>query len=158
MAAPSPTPRVTPNGIPLRNGFRTLVTLSLDTNINFWEREVTPGGIDNGDPIDTTTMHTVRHRTKAPRDLVESTDIEISAAYDPVTYSECLAACGAEGTITVTFRDGSTRAVYGYLKSFIPEACSEGEMPMAAVTFVVTNWDPANDVEAGQAVSAVAGS
>jgi hypothetical protein len=62
-----------------------------------------------------------------------------------------------ETTITVHFPDGSTLAFYGYLKTFEPQEMTEGEQPEAECEFVVTNWDPANRVEAGPVMVEVAG-
>jgi hypothetical protein len=157
MAAPTPTPRVTPTGKYLDDGHQTLVTFARDTNVNLWEKSVTPPGIDGGDEIDVTTMHNVLWRTTRPRQLQTLTEMTFTAAYDPNIYTQVLALVNQDDTITVTFLDGSTVAFYGYLKSFTPDAATEGEQPEATVVVVPTNWDATNSVEAGPTVTEVAG-
>lgn len=157
MAAPSPTARSTPGGLKLEDGFSSKVTFSRDVDICLWEIDVTPPGVDNGEPISTTTMHNVRYRTKKPRKLIESTDPSFNAAYDPAIYPLIIDMIGIEQTITFTFPDGSTLAVFGYVKSFTPGALTEGGFPSAAVALVETDQDHANDVEAGPALASVSG-
>lgn len=157
MAAPSPTARVTPTGISLADGHQTLVTFARDSDVNLWEKEVTPPGIDGGDEIETTTMHNVLWRTLRPRQLQTLTEASFTAAYDPNFYNQALSLVNQDDTVTVSFPDGSTVAFYGYLKSITPDAVTEGEQPTATVTIVPTNWDTANSVEAGPAVVDVSG-
>jgi hypothetical protein len=57
MAAPVATARVDPTGIKLDDGYRTLVTFATDPNIEFWEKSVTPPGLDGGDALETKTIH-----------------------------------------------------------------------------------------------------
>lgn len=157
MTAPAATPRVDPTGIKLDDGYSTVVTIALDPDIAFWEKTVTPPGIDIGDAIDTTTMHNDAWRTKAPRHLKDLTEMTITAAYDPNMFSLALAVCGVPTTITVTFPDGTTYAFYGYFKSFIPQEMSEGEQPEAEITIVPTNYDPVARVEAAPTLTNVSG-
>lgn len=157
MAAPTPTSRSTPTGIPLDDGHSTLITIGLDTDINFWEKEVTPPGAEGGEPVDTTTMHNVTWRTMRSQDLITLTPCQGVAAYDPVILTEILSVINAETTITLTFPDGSTWAFYGYLKSFTPNSMNQTTQPTAQYIIQPTNWDPSNSVEAGPAVASVAG-
>lgn len=157
MAAPTPTTRVAPAGKYLPDGFKSLITPSRDTNIEFWEKTVQPPGIDGGDPIDTTTMHNSLWRTMRARQLKTLTQLQIKVAYDPVLYTSILNLVNQEDTYTIRFGDGSTIAFYAFLKSFEPGELAEGQFPEATITIVPTNWDPVNDVEAGPAVAEVAG-
>lgn len=158
MAAPTPTARSTPSGIPLRDGFSTLITCALDPDISFWEKEVQPPGRDGGDPIDTTTMHNTTYRTKAARSLIDLTDGTCTAAYDPAVSEQIDAIVNVETTWTVTHPDGSTEAFYGYLRTFTPQSHTEGSQPEAQLAWTPTNTDPANSwVEAGPALASVAG-
>jgi hypothetical protein len=102
-------------------------------------------------------MHNSTYRTFAPRQLATLTEITITAAYDPILYTEILALINQEDTFTITFPDGSTVAFYGYIRSFDPQDCVEGTQPEATIVIQPTNWDPANNVEAGPAVAEVAG-
>lgn len=158
MAAPTPTARVAPTGIKLKDGYQALITFALDPNIEFWEKQVTPPGMDGGDPIDQTTMHNVDWRTSAPRALITLTNSSVTVAYDPTVYTACLNLINRETTITVTFSDGSTVAFFGFLKSFTPAAMVEGTQPEATIEIVPTNFDNgAAKVESGPAVAGVAG-
>lgn len=157
MAAPTPTTRVAPGGIKLDDGFSTVITIALDTDISFWEKTVQPAGIDGGDAIETSTMHNVTWRTMAPRSLKTLTEMSVTAAYDPDLYNQILECINVETTITVEFPDGSTLAFYGFVKSFEPADLSEGEFPEATITIVPTNFDPVNRVEAAPVLTSVAG-
>lgn len=157
MADPTTTARVTPDGIPLRDGYSTQIAFSQDSNICFWEKTVTPPSVDGGDPIETTTMHNSTWRTLAPRSLKTLGEIALTAAYDPDLYDEAVAICNVEGSITVHFPDGSTLDFYGFLQSVEPQEHVEGDQPEANIVVVPTNWDPTNNVEAGPVMTEVAG-
>ena len=141
MAAPTPTERATPAGIPLPDGHSTLITFAADTDIEFWEKTVTPPGLDGGDPVETHTMHNTVFRTMAPRTLITMTEASCTVTYDPVVYDRVIAIINVETTITVTFADGSTLAFFGYLRVFAPGECVEGSQPDATITIQPTNRD-----------------
>lgn len=157
MASPAATPRATPLGIPLQDGYQSLVTFAADPNISLWEKTVTPPPVEGGDSVNTTTMHNAVYFTKAPRSLVDIEDSSLTCAYDPDAYDEIIAIINTPTTITITFPDGSTLAFYGYLKRFEPSDLVEGTQPEATVTLVCTNWDHVNKVEAGPVMTEVAG-
>ncbi len=142
MTAPSPSVRQTPSGRHLGDGYKTLITFAVAPAAAYWEKSVTPPGLDGGDPIDTTTQQNVRFRTKHPRRLIDLTPTKMSALYDPVLYSTFLAIINVKTTITITFPDHSTLAAYGYLKSFVPSGLEDGAVPMAEADVVFTNEDP----------------
>lgn len=142
MGAPSATARTSPpSGIPLRDGFATMITFENDPDVSLWEKATTPGGVDGGDAIEQTSFHNVAVRTKWPRSLYEETDGSITCGYDPVVYDQIVAMINVNQTITVTWNDGTTRAHWGFFKSFVPQEVSDGEQPEASVEFVVTNLD-----------------
>lgn len=157
MAAPTPTTRDTPLGIPLKDGYQTLVTCALDPDISIWEKMVTPPGIDFGEPVDFTTMWNTTYTTFQPAALATLTPCEFTAGYDPDVYDEILAIGGTNTTFTVTFPDGSTLAFYGFLRSFTPAQVQLGTMPEATCNIQPTNWDPANNVEASPVMTEVEG-
>lgn len=160
MAAPTVTARATPAGIKLDRGHSTKIAFARDSNVSFWEKEVTPPAVDGGDPIDTTTMFNTAYRTFASRALVTLPEFTVSAAYDPNVINDVITnLINQAGAITVHFPDGSTYSFFGYLKAFSPQGLSQdnADQPMAEVTIVVTNWDPANRVEAGPVLTQVAG-
>ena len=156
MAAPTSTTRNTPSGLPLRDGFATLITFANDPDISLWEKATTPPGIDGQDTIDTTTFHNTAYRTKWPRALVDITDGQFTCAYDPAARTQIMAQVNVNQCITVTYNDGSTDAFWGYLQSFIPQEHSDGEQPEAQVTFVITNTD-GSFAEYGPATASVTG-
>lgn len=154
---PTTTPRVTPTGIKIDDGHSTKIAFSRNPDINFWEKTVTPPGIDGGDAIDTTTMHNVTWRTFSPRKLKTLTEMKTEVQYDPIAYDELRDLINVEDSITVTFPDGSTLSFFGYLKSFEPGELSEGEPPMATITIQPTNQDPTTGAEAAPVLVSVAG-
>ena len=153
MTAPAPTSRTSPpTGTKLDDGFATLITISGNPAISFWEKTVTPPGVEGGDPVDTSTMHNVTWRTLSPPVLKTLTEVTLTAAYDPVLYDSTGAnpivqAINDRRTITVKFADGSTVAFYGYLRAFTPGDSSEGAQPEATVTIQPTNVDASNNEE-----------
>lgn len=156
MAAPGPTARQSPTGIPLRDGFGTFITFSSNPDLNIWEMETTPPGKDVGDGPDTTTFHNTARRTKAPPALKEDTDGSGVCGYDPVVESEIEALLGVNQEITYTTNDGSTKAIWGYLKEFTPQSHTENEFPTANYVIVHTNTDLAF-AEQAPVVNSVAG-
>lgn len=158
MAAPAPTARQTPVGLKLRDGYQALITLEVDPDISFWEKQVQPPGIEGGEPIPQTTMHNEVYRTQAPRSLKTVTSTTHQVAYDPVVTNQVVAIINQPTTITVTWSDGSTVAYFGYLRSFIPASMQEGVQPEAAIVIEPTNEDWENDyVEAGYSLTSVVG-
>lgn len=157
MANPVTTARVAPTGKRLLDGYKCVVAFARDSNVNLWEMEVQPAGLDGGDKIDTTTMHNARWRTAAARSLITSTDGSFKCAYDPAVATEILNLLNEPGSITYHYPDGSTMDVWGYLKSFEPDALVEGSMPSATVSICHTNTDPSDHSEAGPVITSVAG-
>lgn len=156
-AAPSATVRQTPAGRWLKDGYQVLTTVALDPDISFWEKTITPPGLDNGDAIEQTTQHNADWRGFAPRGLITMTESTRTVAYDPAVYTQIAAVIGRETTITERFADGSTLAYYGYVKSFQPNEMSEGNQPEATVVIQPTNWDYTNNVEAAPVLTSVSG-
>ncbi len=147
MTAPAHQNRLTPAGKLLKDGYQTLIAMSLDADVSFWEKTVQPPGLDGGDEIDITTMHNTTLRTRAPRSLATMTNMEITAAYDPRLFEQILAVLNLEQTITVIFPNGDKLSFYGFLKNFEPQEVSEGEQPEANLTIVPTNRDPNTGAE-----------
>ncbi|HQD86979.1 MAG TPA: hypothetical protein PK822_08755 [Bacillota bacterium] len=110
---------------------------------------VTPPGLEGGDAIDTTTHSNTAYRTKHKRSLKEITDASMTVVYDPGAWTSIVAAINDNTLITFTFPDASSLAVYGYLKSFIPNEYVEGEQATAECVIVVTNWNHNTGAEAG---------
>lgn len=138
---PSPTSRSTPVGDPIGDGFSTKITIGSDADISFWEKTVTPPGVDGGDAVETTTMHNTTWRTMRARQLKTLTEVSATVAYDAAVYDQIVLQVNNETTITVAFPNGDTLAFYGYLRSFIPGEISEGSQPEAEIVIQPTQWD-----------------
>lgn len=157
MAAPVATARQDPVGIKMDDGYRTLVSFAVDPDASFWEKSITPPGLDGGDEIDTTTMHNDVWRSMAPRALITMTPFQMTVAYDPNVYNLFLSIINVETTVTVWFPDGSTLAFYGFLKSFEPGELVEGTQPEATVNVVPTNADPTTGAEEAPVLTSAPG-
>lgn len=125
----------------LDDGFATLIEFAEDPSIAFWEKTVTPPGIDGGGAIDTTTMRNTAWRTNAPKQLVTLTNSSLTVAYNPECYDSVLAMVNVNQLITITFPDGSSVAFWGYINTFVPGELTEGEQPTAEVEIIPTNTD-----------------
>jgi hypothetical protein len=154
MAAPTPTARVEPTGAKLKEGHATKITLAIDTNIEFWEKEVTPPGIEGGEPVMQGDMFSLVWETRVPQALKDMTEVAVTANYDPAVMASAVAAINVPTTITITWPPGGTLAFYGFMRSFKPNPLKKGEQPNAAVVIVPTNWDHINGVEAGPVYTA----
>lgn len=148
MAAPSPISRPTPVGRPMKDGYRCLIGFSAKPAVLFWEKSLTPPGLDGGESIPTSTMHNDDWRTFAPRALVTLTEATARVAYNAKLYDDILSMLNVEQTITCWFSAGDWLSFYGFLRSFEADEMTEGAQPEATVTITPTNWDYLNNVEA----------
>jgi len=112
--------------------------------ITFWEKEITPPGMDAGGENDTTTMRNALYRTKAPKQLITMSEMSVVVSYDAVFYDDIVAMISDNQQITITFPDGSTLVFYGWLDKFMPGNIVEGEQPTADITII-----PSNQTDAG---------
>lgn len=151
------TARQAPAGLELEDGFPTTIAFAENPAVAFWEKTVTPPGMDGGDAIEQTTMHNQTWRTFAARSLVTMTEMSVTAAWDPALYDDILALVNVEGSITVHFSNGDTVDFFGYLRVFEPQEMSEGEQPEAQITIQPTNRDPSNHAETEPNWTAAAG-
>lgn len=157
MAVPATTTRVTPAGLKLDDGFSTLMAFAADPNISFWELTVQPPILDGGDPIDFSNMHNVLYHTMAPRSLLTVGPANFTAFYDPDVWDEARDIMNNRGAITIQYPDGSTLDFFGFLRSIEKQPLEEGAAPTMNGVVVVTNWDPANNVEQGPVMTEVSG-
>lgn len=153
MAAPVPATRLAPDGFMLRDGHVSKFTMSQDPEIELWETDVQPPGLDVGEPIDVSTQHNVNYRTFAAPGLVTLTPHTVVFGYDPAAYTTLLAMVGIDQTFTVLFPSLQTLAYYGYIQSAEFSPLVENEMPLVTLTIVPTNYDPVNCVEAGPVIT-----
>lgn len=148
MTAPTPTTRVAPVGTRLGDGYQTLVTIAADTDISFWEISATPVGFEGGDKVDTTTMHNVTWMTGEPQTLIDTTPMQIKAAYDPVVLDQLVSILNQKTTITFTYPNGDQDAVWGWVRSAVRDEITRGQMPTMTIVIESGNTDTSG-VEAG---------
>jgi hypothetical protein len=154
---PTASVRVTPTGIKLKNGYQTFMFPSTNPGIHFYEMRVKPSGEDGGPKINTTTMHNSSRRTYAPQALTESTDMTVTAAYDPLLKTDIAALVNVEDTYTTKFPDGTTEAIYAFLQKAEFSDLQNGEMPTVTLTFCPTNTVPTTGAESAPVLTNVAG-
>lgn len=135
----------TPATAPLRDGYQMVVTFASDADISIWEKTVTPPGYDNGEEVDTTTMHNDEVETRAPQGLNKPTNGAMTVAYDPAALADILALVGKEDDLTYHFPNLSSWTDRGYLKSFVPNEIVRGQQPTAACVIVSTSTDSSGD-------------
>jgi len=131
--------RSTPVGTMLENGYQSFVAFAEDPDVSFWEKTVQPLGLDGGEKIDITTMHNTTIKTYAAQALPGCTDATVTAAFDPQVLTQALALINVNGEVSNIFPDTSTWTSFGFLKSFVPDAMSNGAQPEASCTVVYTN-------------------
>ena len=131
----------------LRDGHPTTIAFANFPSVLFWEKTVTPPGIEGGGENDTTTMRNSVWRTRQPKKLKTLSNSTFTAAYDPAVYEDILDMIQDNQLITVTFSDGATLAFWGWVDSFVAGEIREGEQPMATITIIPSNEDDdANEV------------
>jgi hypothetical protein len=137
----------------LDDGYQTTIEFSVGGSgegIKFWEKNVTPPGMDAGGANDTTTMRNTLYRTKAPKYLITMTDMTLTVAYDPDLYSSILDMIRVNQLITINWPDGASLEFWGWLDKFTPGQVMEGAQPEATITIV-----PSNQNEDGEEVAPV---
>ena len=123
----------------LDDGYQTLISFAADPTVLFYEKTVTPPGVDGGGEVDTTTMLNTTWRTRNPKALISLSNASMRVAYDPETYPEIVALVNVNNLITVTFPDGDTLAFWGWLNTFVPGEHVEGEQPEAEIEIIPSN-------------------
>jgi len=158
MAAPTVTARNlrVPAGARLKNGFQILVVFAADPDVGLWEVDVTPPGLEGGEPVNITTQYNEDYETMAARALKTMTQGTFNAGYDPECLDQLNALINVETSITVHFPNNDSWTFYGYLKNFQPATQQQGTMPLAACQIQPTNYDPTNNVEAAPVFTAAA--
>lgn len=149
MAAPPVVARVTPIDPKLTNGYQALIAFQLDPDFSLWEKEVTPPGIEGGDPIDTMTQHDVEYATQAPRALIKHEGGQFTAGYNPGMLVNGDSMINQPQAITYHFPNTDSITYWGYLRSIKATGMSDGTMPLCTAMIEITNYDPYNCVQAG---------
>ena len=126
------------------DGFKTLISFANGPTLEFYEKEVTPPGIDGGGPIDTTTMRNDEWRTMSPKQLKTLTEMSVVVAYATDLYQDIRAQINDNQIITIVFPDNSELQFWGWLNSFTPGALVEGEQPTATLSVHPSNHNDGN--------------
>lgn len=130
----------------LTEGYSSKITFAADADVDLWEKEVTPPGVDAGDMIDITTMFNSTWRTFAFRALKTVSEASMTVAYDPLVLDQIIALVGVNTLVTIWFPNTDTWVVQGGLRFFQPSALVHGQQPEAACTIAFTNWDGSSEV------------
>jgi len=132
----------------LTEGFPTKVTFSSGTLTSgvvtmdlMNELEVTPPGFAGGGPNDTTGMRNTAFRTRMPKQLITLTPCTLLLKYDPAVYDEIYAMLNDNQAIVITFSNDATLTFWGWVDSFTPDACVEGQQPTATMVIEPSNMD-----------------
>lgn len=159
MSAPANTPRGTPSGIALKEGFSVEIAFSKLPTVSIWCKSMKPLTQTNSETIDTTTQKNTAVKTRRPRvlnDYGPSTTFKFT--YDPNCRSQIQASLvGKEGAITQWWPDNSSEDFFGYLQQAEFDEMVEGQLPEATGTIVCTNWDPVANVEVAPVYTNVSG-
>jgi len=123
----------------LDDGYQTLISFAADPTVLFYEKTVTPPGIDGGGEVDTTTMLNAAWRTRNSKALITLSNAGITVAYDPAVLPEIVNLVNVNNLITITFPDGDTWAFWGWLNTFTPNEHVEGEQPTAEIEIIPSN-------------------
>jgi len=132
----------------LTDGFPTRMTFSdaySGVELYFKEKELTPPGIDMGEMNDVTNMQNTAWRTFAFKKLKTLMESGMVCHYDPAFLSEVLSMMGQNQELVLTMPDDSTWTFWGGLRSFVPAAMVEGQVPTAQVQIGVTNHNGVGD-------------
>ena len=121
------------------DGFATLITFKNHATVKFWEKEVTPPSIEAGGANDTTNMHNTTWRTKAPKKLKSLGESSAKVSYDPAVYADIPDMVGENQEITSTCADGSKIEFWGWIDTFNPGSCTEGNVPTADIKIICSN-------------------
>jgi hypothetical protein len=125
------------------DGFATLIEFAEDSDVQMWEKEVTPPGVSGGGENDTSTMRNTTWRTRSPKSLITLSESSLTVAYDPAVYDEIVSMVNVNQQITITFADDSTLVFWGWIDEFTPGAIMEGEQPTAEVKIIPSNQNAA---------------
>ena len=115
----------------------------VNQGISVYEKNVTPGGTEGGDPINITTNDNASQHSQAPRTLTMPTATSAEVTYDEVDFAALEAAVDQSDQIRIEWPDDTTRVSSGWLRSVIPNQASEGEQPTANITIEYQGEAPA---------------
>lgn len=127
----------------MKDGFPTIVVVP-GAGLTFEEIEVTPPGTEGGGPIDLTTMRSVGYRPQWPKSLAHLTGVEVLVGYDPAFLAVIDTNLQVVYTMGVIFPDGQQISFTGWIESFKPNPCKEGERPTGMLKIELTGLNISN--------------
>ena len=101
--------------------------------VTVYEKNVTPGGTEGGDPIDITTNDNTAQRSFAPRTLDAPTPINLEVTYNQTDKASLEALVNTSDTIRTEYPDNTTEATSGWIRSVLPNQATSGEQPTANI-------------------------
>ena len=123
----------------LKDAYGIAITFyGTDVSLYLDPKSITPFGVDGGDSIDNTTLSNSVWKTKSPGTLIEMTDGSFTAAYDPGELAAIYGLINENVLITITYADATAEAIYGFLKSFVPNEHGERTDATAECVIVPT--------------------
>jgi len=96
-------------------------------------KNITPPGVEGGDPINTTTTDNTSFESQAPRTLKMKTAINAEVTYDKNDKDAWEAAVDQSDDVLVHYPDDSSDLDAGWLGSFLANQTTFNEQPTAQV-------------------------
>lgn len=129
------------SNVRLDDGFSTIMSFANNPSVNFFEKTVTPPGMEGGGANDTTTMRNTTLRTRAPKKLKTMSEMsaEVSYAAGVFDVTQVWAMINVNQLITLTFPDGAQIDFWGWLDEFKPGPHKDGEQPTATIKVICSN-------------------
>lgn len=142
----------------LYTGHNIHVTFGTTTELTLYCKSVTDAPMEAGEPIDITTNATVGMKAYAPADLSEPGEISLTAAYRLEDRATAYAAIGVPQDISIEYRTCNNRTTgqkltykNAYLKSYVPQEMSTGNMPEVQITIGLAGGSPIGETDANPA-------
>ena len=129
----------------MNDGFSTTITMSGNSSVLLYEKEVVPPGVVGGGPNETTTHRNTAWRTFSPKQLKTVGNSSAVVAYDPDAYEEVMALVNVEQIITIDFPDSSHLLFFGCVQDFILNPMQEGVQPTGVLEIASTNVNGAGN-------------
>jgi len=116
------------------DGYNIRISL-VNQGITVYEKNVTPDGVEGGDPINITTNDNGDFQSFAPRSRKQRTPSQSEVTYNETDLDALDAAVDQSDDILIVWPDDTTRLQSGWLRSNIANQTSEGEQPTTNLTF-----------------------
>jgi len=124
------------------DGYNCRISL-VNQGITVYEKNVTPPGVEGGDPINITTNDNGDFQSFAPRSRKQKTPAQSEVTYNDTDLDALEAAVDQSDDILRVWPDDSTKLESGWLRSSIPNQTQEGEQPTTNLTFEYQGEAPA---------------